>query len=77
MIMAGASAVQVVSGVYKHGYDVVKHMVHGMDKWLDQNGIASLSELIGCAGSSKVKNPAMYERVQFMKYFGEFDQPVD
>jgi dihydroorotate dehydrogenase (fumarate) len=52
-------------------------MVHGMDKWLDQNGIASVSELIGCAGSSKVKNPAMYERVQFMKYFGEFDQPVD
>jgi len=77
MIMAGASAVQVVSGVYKHGYDFIKQMVVDMAKWMDDHNIESIPELIGSANSIKVKNPAMYERIQFMKHFGEFDKVVD
>jgi dihydroorotate dehydrogenase (fumarate) len=73
MIMAGASAVQVVSGVYKHGYEFVKEMVTGISTWMDSNGYNSIDELIGAANSQKINNPAMYERVQFMKFFGEFD----
>jgi dihydroorotate dehydrogenase (fumarate) len=76
MLMAGASAVQVVSGVYKHGYEFVKEMVTGMAQWMESNGYNSIQELIGAANSKKVKNPAMYERVQFMKFFGEFDGGV-
>lgn len=77
MIMAGANAVQVVSGVYKHGYDCIKLMVVGMAKWMDEHNITSVSELIGSANAIEVKNPAMYERVQFMKHFGEYDKSVD
>jgi len=76
MIMAGATAVQVVSGVYKHGYDFIKQMVVGMAKWMDEHNVETISELIGSANSKEVKNAAMYERVQFMKYFGEFDQEI-
>jgi len=77
MIMAGASAVQVVSGVYKHGYDFVKEMVVGIASWMETYGYANIQELKGAANSQKVNNPAMYERVQFMNYFGEFDGIVE
>ena len=77
MIMAGASAVQVVSGIYKHGYSFVKEMVDGLSNWMDDNSIDSIPELIGVANSQKVKNPAQYERVQFMKHFGGYDKEID
>jgi dihydroorotate dehydrogenase (fumarate) len=77
LIMAGASAVQVVSGIYKHGYDFVKELVVGIAKWMDENNIESIPQLIGSANTEGIKNPEMYERVQFMKYFGEFDKAID
>jgi len=73
MLMAGASAVQIVSTVYKNGYESVSQMIEGISYWMDQNGIAGLSDLIGSANKINVANPAWYERVQFMKYFGGFD----
>jgi dihydroorotate dehydrogenase (fumarate) len=73
MMMAGANALQVVSGVYKHGFEFVKEMVVGISTWMDSNGYKNIQELIGAANSQKVENPAMYERVQFMKYFGGFE----
>jgi dihydroorotate dehydrogenase (fumarate) len=73
MIMAGASAVQIVSGVYKHGFAFVKEMVIGISNWMEAYGYNNIQELKGVANSQKVSNPAMYERVQFMKFFGEYD----
>lgn len=77
MMMAGASSVQVVSGVYKHGYEFVKEMVIGIANWMDEHKILTIDELVGIANSKVIKNPAQYERVQFMKYFGEFENDVD
>lgn len=77
MIMAGASAVQVVSGVYKHGYGFVKELVTGIASWMDEHQVADVPSLIGTANTFNAKNPAQYERIQFMKYFGEFEQNVD
>jgi dihydroorotate dehydrogenase (fumarate) len=77
MIMAGASAVQVVSGIYKHGYNFIKEMVIGLAKWMDDHNVDAISDIIGAANAFDVKNPAMYERVQFMKHFGEYDKSVD
>lgn len=77
MMMAGASAVQIVSGVYKHGYEFVKEMVIGLAKWMDENNVKSIPELIGTANSFNARNPALFERVQFMKYFGEYDKNID
>ncbi len=74
LIMAGASATQVVSGVYKNGFGFVKELVVKLSEWMDENGFESIEELKGAANSINVKNPAWYERVQFMKYFGEYDQ---
>ncbi|HNW52043.1 MAG TPA: dihydroorotate dehydrogenase-like protein [Prolixibacteraceae bacterium] len=73
MLMSGASAVQVVSAVYKNGYGFVKEMVKGISDWMDANGYKNIKDLSGAASAQRVNNPAMYERVQFMKYFGGYD----
>lgn len=73
MIMAGASATQIVSGVYKNGFEFVKELVVKLSEWMDDHGFESIEQLKGAANSLNVKNPAWYERVQFMKYFGEYD----
>ncbi|MCF8358745.1 MAG: dihydroorotate dehydrogenase-like protein [Prolixibacteraceae bacterium] len=73
MFMAGANAVQVVSGIYKHGAGFIKELVKGIETWMDKNGYQNMDELTGQANLQKVKNPSWYERVQFMKHFGEFD----
>jgi len=72
MLMAGASAIQVVSGVYKHGYDFIEEINKGISRWMDANNYENLNDLVGIANSKKVKNPTLYERVQFMKHFGGF-----
>lgn len=74
MIMAGASATQVVSGVYKNGFGFVKELVVKLSEWMDENGFDTIDDMKGAANSINVKNPAWYERVQFMKYYGEYDQ---
>lgn len=73
MFMSGAKAVQVVSGVYKNGYGYINEMNTLISEWLDKNNYKSLNEIIGIASSKAVNNPAMYERVQFMKHFGGFE----
>ncbi|HPR31729.1 MAG TPA: dihydroorotate dehydrogenase-like protein [Prolixibacteraceae bacterium] len=72
MILAGASAVQVVSGIYKHGPVFIREMADGIARWMDENGHENLCDLIGSANSLRVNNPSLYERVQFMKHFGTF-----
>ena len=72
MLMSGASAVQVVSGVYKHGYDFIEEMNKSISRWMDANNYENLNDLIGVASSKSVENPTLYQRVQFMKHFGGF-----
>ena len=48
-IMAGASAVQIGSGVYYRGIDIFKKVCSEMESWMKNHSYNSLSELIGVA----------------------------
>jgi dihydroorotate dehydrogenase (fumarate) len=69
-ILAGASAIQVASVLYKEGPGAITRMNEGISNWMDQNGYASLSDFKGSLSQSASASQA-WERVQFMKYFGE------
>lgn len=71
-LLAGASAVQVVSAIYKHGGERIAEMLHDLESWMVKHGFGSVSEFRGKISQSKSNNPAAYERVQFMKYFSGF-----
>jgi dihydroorotate dehydrogenase (fumarate) len=69
-ILAGAKAVQVVSALYKNGNGHIGVMLRTLEEWMDKKGLSKLSDFRGKMSQSKSSNPAVYERMQFMKYFG-------
>ena len=69
-ILAGANAVQVASTLYKNGKGQIAEMLNTLEAWMDKKGYSSLSDFRGKMSQAKSSNPAAYERVQFMKYFG-------
>ena len=69
-ILAGANAVQVVSALYKNGKGHIRSMLDTLEEWMEKKGYSSLADFRGKMSQSKSSNPAAYERVQFMRYFG-------
>lgn len=69
-ILAGASAVQIASVLYREGPGAITKMNEGIASWMDKKGYASLAEFRGSLSQSASSSQA-WERVQFMKYFGE------
>lgn len=68
-MLAGAKAVQVVSSLYKNGFERIATINKEIETWMIKNKFQHTSEFIGTLAISKNDNPAAYERVQFMKYF--------
>lgn len=46
-LLLGASNVQVCTAVMHYGYRIVEDMIDGLSNYLDEKGIASVSELVG------------------------------
>ena len=69
-LLAGASAVQTVSAMYKHGAPHLKVMLEGLEQWMEEQKLNSLSDFKGKLSYDNADNPAAYERIQFMKYYG-------
>lgn len=69
-ILAGATAVQIVSAIYKKSPEYITTVLNELNDWMKNKGFNSLDEFRGKMSYKKAKNPAAFERVQFMKYFG-------
>lgn len=70
-ILAGASAVQVVSLLYKDGFEAISKITEGISNWMDENGFASIDDFKGRMSQQNLKNPGEFERVQFMKLYSK------
>jgi dihydroorotate dehydrogenase (fumarate) len=68
-LLAGAKVVQVASVLYEKGFDQIGIMTKEMTEWMDRHQFASTKDFIGKLSYREAKNPAAYERVQFMKHF--------
>lgn len=68
-ILAGATAVQVCSVLYRNGVDYIKEMITEMKKWMEKMEYDSAADFRGKMNYSSLKDPSVYERAQFMKYF--------
>ena len=72
MLLAGAKAVQVVSSLYLHGPETISAIHSGIEKWMEQHHYQAIGDFRGKLSMGNTVNPAEYERVQFMKTFGEY-----
>lgn len=70
-LLAGANAVQMASVFYKNGKGILKDILSDLEKWMKEKEFKSIEDFRGKLSQEKTKNPAAYERMQFMKYFSE------
>jgi dihydroorotate dehydrogenase (fumarate) len=72
-LLAGASAVQMVSAIYTHGPEIISQILVCIEEWMNHTQYRSLSQFRGKLNYAQIESPNMYERAQFMKYFSNRD----
>ncbi len=71
MLLVGATTVQVVSALYQDGFSAITEMIKSLGKWMEENNYTSISDFKGKLSLDNTTNLAEFERVQFMRNFGE------
>jgi dihydroorotate dehydrogenase (fumarate) len=71
MLLVGATTVQIVSLLYKDGFSVLPTMLLELGNWMENNGYQSIADFKGKLSMENTTNLAEFERVQFMRNFGE------
>lgn len=77
MLLAGSAAVQVVSTLYNNGLDQVAAMLNEIEDWMTAKGYNYISQFAGMMQQFATTTPTAYERIQFMKYYSEFEKASD
>lgn len=68
-ILAGATAVQICSVLYRNGVDYIAEMNREIRTWMEKQNFQKLSDFRGRLSYAALQDPGVYERVQFMKHF--------
>jgi dihydroorotate dehydrogenase (fumarate) len=66
-IMVGASAVQIVSAILKHGPEQLKRIERGLREWMEKNEYHSVRTLRGCLSHNHCPDPQAFERGNYMR----------
>jgi dihydroorotate dehydrogenase (fumarate) len=69
-ILAGARAVQSVSAAYRGGPACASAMLKDLGAWMDRHGFKALGDFRSRMSQAASEDPAVFERVQFMKHYG-------
>lgn len=67
LIMAGASAVQVVSTLFRNKIEYLEVLLDEITDWMNQKGYASLSDFQGKLSQDKNQDPWAYTRAKYVK----------
>ena len=66
-VMAGASAVQMVSALLLHGPERLSQVKADMAEWLEEHEYDSLQQSLGSMGLQKCPNPQAFTRANYMR----------
>ena len=69
-LLAGATTTQMATALYKQGASAISEAISGLQEWLDEHGYLSVDEMRGRLNAMQTGQSNTYERVQFMRYFG-------
>ena len=75
-LLAGANAVQVASCLYKNGVGYLSQMLERLEGWMEKKRFRTVDQFRGKMSQAKSSDPSVYERVQFMRYYGGKKQAV-
>jgi len=66
MVLAGANSVQIVSAIYKLGFNVVGKMLEELEGWMKENNYEKLDDFRGKLSKKNIKSPFAYKRAQYV-----------
>ena len=66
-LLAGASAVQVVSALLKHGPAHLRTIRDGLAQWMEKNEYESVVQMRGAISLQNCPDPAAFERANYLK----------
>ncbi len=72
-LLAGARAVQLASAIYQKGAQHIGVILDQIKGWMKKHKYSSIKEFNGKLAQEKIKDPILYERSQFMKYYSSRD----
>ena len=72
-LLAGASAVEVCSVLYRYGAPQVQEMLAFLSEWMTQFRFTNVSDFKGLMNAGKTGGGAAFERTQFFKQFGKYE----
>ncbi len=72
MILAGCHAVQVASALYEKGFGFIEEINTKLAAWMTEHNYETIDNFRGKLSQENSINPAEFERVQFMKNFGDY-----
>ena len=67
MILAGASAVQICSTLFLHGFNQIQVIQNQLQEWMTSQGMNSIEQFRGRLSQKGSANPEAYERLQYIK----------
>jgi dihydroorotate dehydrogenase (fumarate) len=69
-LLAGATAVQVVSTIYKNGPGYIGELIKGLTEWMEARSFNRISDFRGKLSAASTDDSAGLNRIQYMKQFG-------
>ncbi len=69
-LLAGAKAVQVASCLYKNGMKHIGAMLERLEGWMTHHRFNNIDHFRGKLSQDQSVDPAVYERMQFLRYYG-------
>ena len=66
-VMAGASAVQVVSALLQHGPGYLRTLREQMERWMEENEVNSVQQVLGSMSLSRCPDPNAFSRANYMR----------
>ena len=71
-MMAGAKVAMIASELLKNGYSRIPDILTTMQFWMEEHGYLSIQQMQGSMSQQSVKEPAAFERANYMRVLGSY-----
>ena len=71
-MMGGAKVAMMASNLLHHGTKAVDPILSGLEAWMKERGYESIQQMQGSMSQKSVKEPAAFERANYMKVLNSF-----
>jgi len=66
VMLAGATAFQIVSTLYKNGIDQITKILSEIEEWMQRKNYTTLEQFVGKLSNKNMKDPYAYKRAQYV-----------